>query len=92
LGRQWVVGGGATLGRLREVLAKPELAALLPNETAVNDWVCSGLPRRPRGGDALTLDGVSVLVRKVRRHKVTEALVDGSGRALAPGPDTMPKA
>jgi putative hemolysin len=91
-GRQWVVGGGATLGRLREVLGKPDLGALLPNETAVNDWVCSGLPRRPRGGDALTLDGVSVLVRKVRRHKVTEALVDGSGRALAPGPDTMPAA
>jgi putative hemolysin len=89
-GRQWVVGGGATLGRLREVLGKPDLAALLPNETAVNDWICSGLSRRPRGGDALSLDGVSVLVRKVRRHHVTEALIDGSGRPLAAGPDTMP--
>jgi putative hemolysin len=89
-GRQWVVGGGATLGRLREVLGKPDLAALLPNETAVNDWICSGLSRRPRGGDALSLDGVSVLVRKVRRHHVTEALIDASGRPLAAGPDTMP--
>ena len=89
-GRQWVVGGGVTLGRVREVLAKPDLAALLPNETTVNDWVCSGLSHRPHGGDALGLDGVSVLVRKVRRHKVTEALVDPTGRPLAPGPDTMP--
>jgi putative hemolysin len=82
-GRQWVLGGGATLGRLREVLKRPELAGELPSHTSVSEWLHGAADRRLKGGDVLHIDGVSVLVRKVRRRQVTEALLD-------PRPNTSP--
>jgi len=75
-GRQWVLGGGATLGRLRDVLKKPDLGGDLPPGTQVSQWLDGAADRRLKGGDILQLDGVSVLVRKIRRHRVTEALLD----------------
>ncbi|MFO0897940.1 MAG: hemolysin family protein [Pirellulales bacterium] len=76
-GRQWVVGGGAPLGRLREALGRPDLGAGLPASMSLNDWLNHGRSERLKGGDQLVLDGVWVLVRKVRRKQVTEALLDG---------------
>ena len=81
-GRQWVVGGGATLGRLRELVNKPDLAKDLPANTTVNDWVSQVLARKPKGGDTLRHNGVSMIIRKVRRHKVAEVLLDVSGAPL----------
>ncbi len=81
-GRQWVVGGGATLSRLRELVNQPELARELAPETTVNDWVIKALGRRPKGGDTLRTDNVSMIIRKVRRHKVAEVLLDVSGAPL----------
>ncbi|NJL30581.1 MAG: HlyC/CorC family transporter [Phycisphaerales bacterium] len=81
-GRQWVVGGGATVARLRELTNKPELATGMSPETSVNEWVCKALGRRPKGGDSLRTDGASMIIRKVRRHKVAEVLLDVSGAPL----------
>jgi len=75
-GRQWVAGGGAPLGRLREALARPDLGPGLVASTSLNDWLNHGRAERLKGGDQLVLDGVWVLVRKVRRKQVTEALLD----------------
>lgn len=76
-GRQWILGGGATLGRLRELLKRPALGGEKVTEnTSVNEWLHGAAGRRLRGGDVLLLDGVSVIVRKVRRRQVTEALLD----------------
>jgi putative hemolysin len=75
-GRQWVLGGGASLGRLRELLKRPSLGGELPDATTVNDWLHQVAGRRLRGGDVLHLDGVWAIVRKVRRRQVTEALLD----------------
>jgi putative hemolysin len=81
-GNRFVMGGGATLARVRELLCRPDLAADLPPTATVNDWITQALGRRPRGGDTLQLDGVSVLVRKVYRHKASELLLDPAGGPL----------
>ena len=75
-GRQWVVGGGTYLARLRETFNRPDLGSQLAPEATVSDWILHTLRRNPRGGDALTIDRLAVLVRKIRRNKVTEALID----------------
>ncbi len=75
-GRQWVLGGGASLGRLRELLKRPELGGDRPGLTTVNEWLHAVAGRRLRGGDVLQVDGTSTIVRKVRRRQVTEALLD----------------
>jgi putative hemolysin len=84
-GRQWVVGGGAPLGRLREALGRPNLGADLPASTSLNDWLNHDRPERLKGGDQLVLGGVWILVRKVRRKQVTEALLDPEPTAHGSG-------
>ncbi|HOX06084.1 MAG TPA: hemolysin family protein [Planctomycetota bacterium] len=74
-GASWVVGGGVTLGQLREALARPELGAPEAPETSFSIWLQRREPRRLKGGDALELDGLRVLIRKTRRQKVLEATV-----------------
>lgn len=75
-GKQWVVGGGATLGKLRQAMSRPNLCAGRDDDTTVNDWLNSGLEKDLHGGDTLHYEGVTVTVRKVRRGKVTEAVID----------------
>jgi putative hemolysin len=75
-GRQWVVGGGATVGRARQVMNRTDFAPSSPPETGISQWICDKLEDHPKGGDTATIDGSNILVRKVRRHKVTEALID----------------
>lgn len=76
-GTSWVVGGGASLERLQRVTgidlrgdstAQAELHSL-------NDWVRSRLNREVTGGDVVEAGDIRVLVRKVRRAKVQEALL-----------------
>jgi putative hemolysin len=78
-GRAWVVGGGISLQRLKEVTGL-DLSNDLPSEdaTTLTKWVSGHLGRPIQGGDELTRDGVRVIVRKIRRQKVLEAQV---GRA-----------
>lgn len=72
-GRAWVVGGGITLTRLRELtgidLAEGPLPVAARN---LSDWIEGRLPEGIRGGDELVHNGVRVLVRKIRRKKVLE--------------------
>jgi putative hemolysin len=75
-GRQWVLGGGATLGRLRDLIKRPDLGGELPGETTVSEWLHHAAGHRLKGGDVLQIDGISLTVRKVRRRQVTEALLD----------------
>lgn len=82
-GSGWVVGGGISLNRLRE-LTKMDLATDLPESGArnLNEWVIGHLGRPVQGGETLERGQVRVVVRKVRRQKVLEAQVgrcsDGS--------------
>jgi putative hemolysin len=75
-GHQWVVGGGTPLSRLREVLKRPDLATGVSANTSLSDWITDNGERRLRGGDTVQSDGLTVLVRKVRRKRVTEALLE----------------
>ncbi len=82
-GRQWIVGGGATLARIRDALGHQEFAAGKPGEMTLNTLLESMIERSPKGGDVFSIDGIPIVVRKVRRHKVSEALVDPEPRRLA---------
>jgi putative hemolysin len=85
LGSQFVVGGGVTLGQLRGVLKRSDLGTSLPDGATLNEWVNAGREEPVKGGDTLTLDGIWIQIRKVRRKRVTEALIDPAGNPyLAP--------
>lgn len=75
-GRQWVLGGGASLGRLRDLIKRPDLGGSLPANTTVSEWLQHAAGQRLKGGDIVQTDGISLSVRKVRRRQVTEALLD----------------
>jgi len=86
-GKQWIIGGGATLGRLRHALNRPDLGNGKSGDTSLNEWINPEEERKLRGGDLLQIDGVSVLVRKVRRGKITEAVLSTDpGTPAAPTP------
>lgn len=78
-GHQVVVGGGVMLGQLRDVFKRPELGAELPAATTVDKWLNGDREDRLRGGDMVVLDGIWAQVRKVRRRRITEALLDPLG-------------
>src|SRR5438874_991627 len=50
-GHQLVVGGGVTLGQLRDAIGRPELGDELPATTSLNDWLNHGREMPLRGGD-----------------------------------------
>ncbi|MFM8261860.1 MAG: hemolysin family protein [Pirellula sp.] len=72
-GQGWLVGGGISPGRLREITGiEFEQADAFPN---LNAWVSDRLGHLPIGGDVVEQLGVRILVRKVRRQRVLEALL-----------------
>ena len=73
-GAAWVVGGGITLARLKQV-TPIDLIGESPDAgtTTLNDWITGQLDREIQGGEVFDRDGVRVLVRKARRHMVLEA-------------------
>ncbi|MCY2924617.1 MAG: hypothetical protein NT031_04130, partial [Planctomycetota bacterium] len=86
-GAQWVVGGGATLARLREATARADLGAAEPAETAFTDWVRRHHPDPLHGGDVVAIDDARILIRKVRRQRILEALLEFPPAGQA-APDT----
>jgi magnesium and cobalt exporter, CNNM family len=78
-GHQLVVGGGVTLGQLRDVTGRPDLGGELPPSTTLNDWLNYGRELPLRGGDMVVVDRVWTQVRKVRRRRITEAVLDPLG-------------
>jgi putative hemolysin len=75
-GKQWVVGGGATVGKVRQVMNKPDFAPSASPETTIDALINGKLDDHPKGGNMVVIDGAGVLIRKVRRHKITEAMFD----------------
>jgi putative hemolysin len=78
-GHQLVVGGGVNLGQLREVLKRPDLGPDLTATTSLNDWLNHDREVPLRGGDMVVVDRVWCQVRKVRRRRITEAVLDPLG-------------
>lgn len=75
-GNDWVVGGGISLFRLRD-FTNLDLATDPPEAGArnLNEWIIGHLGQPVQGGETLERGQVRVVVRKVRRQKVLEALV-----------------
>jgi putative hemolysin len=74
-GRTWIVGGGISLARLKE-LTGLDLAVFPPPTGAaatLSDWILSHLGHGASGGEEIQHQGLHVLVRKIRRQKVLEA-------------------
>jgi putative hemolysin len=78
-GHQLVVGGGVPLGQLRDVLKRPDLGDELPPTKSLNDWLNHDREVPLRGGDMVVVDRVWCQVRKVRRRRITEAVLDPLG-------------
>jgi putative hemolysin len=83
-GQQLVVGGGVSLGQLRALLKRVELGGELPDATTLNDWLNLGREDNLKGGDVVEVDGLWCQVRKVRRRRITEALLDPLGSPFDP--------
>src|SRR5688572_4245893 len=78
-GHQLVVGGGVPLVQLRQVLQRQDLGDGLAPTTTLNDWLNHDREMPLRGGDMVVIDRVWVQVRKVRRRRITEAVLDPLG-------------
>lgn len=75
-GSSWVSGGGVSLEHLKASTGiDMSAAAPSPGPLTLSDWVVGHLGREARGGDVVERGPVRVVVRKVRRAKVQEALV-----------------
>jgi putative hemolysin len=76
-GNRWIVGGGISLARLKELTGidlvndQPERAKQL-----LNDWMSDELGRAVQLGEVMQRDGLRIVVRKVRRNKVQEAQLE----------------
>jgi putative hemolysin len=83
-GNGWIVGGGATLDRIKEITGLDLGGGEVPQN--LNGWVLSLLGKTVLGSEVIEHKAIRVLVRKVRRQRVLEASlerVDGS-RDLRP--------
>ena len=89
-GHQLVVGGGVALGQLRDVLKRGDLGSEMPPATTLNDWLNHGRPEPLKGGDMVVIDRIWAQVRKVRRRRITEALLDPLGSPFEPAPAASP--
>jgi putative hemolysin len=92
-GHQLVVGGGVQIGQLRDLLKRTDLGGDMPATTTLNDWLNHGREEPLRGGDVVMLDRIWAQVRKVRRRRITEALLDPLGNPYeAQGGERVPAA
>lgn len=74
-GSSWIVGGGVSMSVLSQtmgVIWNQSLAEPIP---ILHDWCFKRLGRIPRGGETIEGNGISVLIRKLRRKKLSEAIV-----------------
>lgn len=75
-GAGWLVGGGISLHRLKELTGiELEIEDTSSVGSNLNSWVTERLGHVPSGGDVVVQNGMRLLVRKVRRQRVLEALL-----------------
>ncbi len=83
IGDGWLVGGGVTIGTLRNTLGGSVFVDADP-QVAFADWVDRVRNASARAGDTIQIDGVDILVRKVRRNRAAEAVVRRTGDGSRP--------
>lgn len=70
-GDGWVVGGGISLPRLKELTGIDLTSDDMPHN--LNGWMLQKLGKTPEGSEVITASNITALVRKVRRQRVLEA-------------------
>ncbi|MFA5039292.1 MAG: hemolysin family protein [Candidatus Omnitrophota bacterium] len=72
----WIIGGGASMEDVASALGiKLSLENAFERTPTLAEWVAWKLGRDVEGGEVLTLDNISITVRKLRRRRLAEALV-----------------
>jgi putative hemolysin len=74
IGEGWLVGGGVSIGELAKVMGGAALAGVDGKQTLA-EWVERTRELSPRSGDTIEMGGVSILVRKIRRNRLSETVV-----------------
>jgi len=75
-GAGWIMGGAVPIKTVAATLGmQPSWAEAQESSLTLADWVAHKLGRDIEGGEILSLDGITVTVRKLRRRKLAEALV-----------------
>ncbi len=75
-GAGWIVGGGISLQKVHELTG-----LTLPTDDPaheprnLSDWILRHVGQPVRGGEIVEKNHIRVVVRKTRRHKVQEALI-----------------
>jgi putative hemolysin len=79
-GRQYVVGGGVPLSVLFERMNRIDLQSESLAKISFSDWIGRNTNKKLTGGDSLIINDINILVRKVRRNHVLEAIVSVKDR------------
>jgi len=74
IGEGWLAGGGVLIGDLTKAMNGTVLADI-DSKLTLAEWVERSRDLSPRSGDIIKAGGVIVLVRKVRRNRLAEAVV-----------------
>jgi CBS domain containing-hemolysin-like protein len=70
--KRYVAGGGISFDRLMGEILERNTS----ENTSLNDFLLGKLGRSPRAEDSVSYDGVNFSVRKVRRSRINEVVVD----------------
>jgi len=74
IGDGWLAGGGVTIESLKNAIGGSVFSAA-DEKLTLADWADRARGTTARSGDVIQSDGVDVMVRKVRRNRVAEAVV-----------------
>lgn len=74
IGEGWLAGGGVLIEQLTTAMGGTVLAGV-DGKLTLAEWVERARELSPRSGDTIEVGGVVVMVRKVRRNRVAEAVV-----------------
>lgn len=74
-GENWIMGGAVTMLNVARTVGIDWPASPETNDLKLADWCQKHLPGALQGGETIKADGLSVMVRKLRRKKVSEAVV-----------------
>lgn len=73
-GHSWIAGGGTTLAQVRDALNWLGPVPPCSERTTLNEWIGARIGA-PRTGETYSIDGLKVLIRKMRRGNTFEAVL-----------------
>ncbi|MBU9889219.1 MAG: hemolysin family protein [Candidatus Omnitrophica bacterium] len=74
-GSSWIIGGGAQMALVSSTLGREIVPAQVSEPQTLADWVNRKLGRAPGAGEAVQIEGMTILARKIRRKKIYEAVI-----------------